>query len=178
METPFTLILAILSIESSYLDEVERPAQVVPDTVQFWMAPDSQWRIRTFAIDHDIHVHKIQIADEAKRLTTEFAKANIEKTYGDVTAQVLVIVFEEPSDPEAVKQVLERNHLKGQLEAVKAGYYFYNPDSGNYRTRSQPKPVAGKKQAEQGGAEEPATRAESDSEAGDKPQPESEERSR
>ena len=139
MTTTFTLILAILTVESSYLQEVEHPAKAVPDTVQFWFAPDSQWRIKTFAIDHDIHVHRIGATNNADRLTTEFAKNNIKKSYGDVTASVLVLEFPDPENETEVQRILKEHKLTGKLEAVKDGYYFYNADRGEYRTKSKPK---------------------------------------
>lgn len=139
MTTTFTLILAILTVESSYVQEVERPAKALPDTVQFWFAPDSQWRIKTFAIDHDIHVHRIGATNDADRLTTEFAKSNIKKAYGDVTAFVLVIDFPDPKNEALVQRIFEEHRLAGKLEAVKDGYYFYNADGGEYRTKSKPK---------------------------------------
>ena len=139
MASPFTLILAILTVESSYLSEVERPAKKVPDAVQFWFAPDSQWRIKTYAIDHDIHVHRVNIADESKRLTVEFSQNNIKKSYGDVTSEVLIVEFPDPKNEAEVRRILRDKELSGTLESVKGGYYFYNPDSGDYRSRSKPK---------------------------------------
>jgi hypothetical protein len=136
MTNAFTLIFAVLTVESSYLQELERPAKNVPDTVQFWFAPDSQWRIKTFGIDHDIHVYRI--AAEA-RITPEFATNNIKKSYGDVTASILVLEFADPKNKTDVEQVLKNHKLKGTLEQVKEGYYFYNPDGGDYRTKSRPK---------------------------------------
>ena len=38
-----------------------------------------------------------------------------------------------------VERILTDHHLKGKLEAVKDGYWFYNPDGGDYRTKSKPK---------------------------------------
>ena len=137
MASPFTLILAILTVESSNLNNVERPARGVPDTVQFWLGSESQWRIKTFAIDHDIHVHRITINNEAKRITAEFAQNNIKKTYGDVTAALLTIQFPDPTDEADVARILKENKLTGTLEHVEAGYYFYNPDSGDYKTKSK-----------------------------------------
>ena len=139
MANPFTLIVAILTVESSYLQEVEHPAKTVQDTVQFWFAPDSQWRIKTFAIDHDIHVHRIGVADNGSRLTTEFAQNNIKKIYGDVTATVFVLEFPDPKNEAEVQRILKEHKLTGKLEAVRDGYYFYNPDSAEYRTKSKPK---------------------------------------
>ena len=131
----FILVLAILTVQSSYAQEVEQPAQRVPDTVQFWFAPDSQWRIKTFALDHDIHVYQIR----GERLTTEFAQNNIRKSYGDVTDRVFVLEFPDPQNHIEVERILKQHNLNGSLEAVKEGYYFYNVDRGDYRTKSKPK---------------------------------------
>jgi len=139
MTNTFTLILAVLTVESSYLQEIERPTKNVPDTVQFWFAPDSQWRIKTFAIDHDIHVYRIGAQGSKARLTTESATNNIKKSYGDVTASVFVLEFPDPENKTEVERILKEHKLKGRLEAVKDGYYFYNPDGGDYRTKSKPK---------------------------------------
>ena len=136
MTNTFTLIVAILTVESSYLQEVERPTKHVPDTVQFWLARDSQWRIKTFAIDHDIHAYRV---DTIRHLTPEFATNNIKKSYGDVTAKVLTLEFRDPKNERDVERILKDHQLKGKLEAVKDGYWFYNPDGGDYRTKSKPK---------------------------------------
>ena len=69
MTNAFTLVLAILTVESSYVQEIERPATRVPDTVQFWFAPESDWRIKTFAIDHDIHAYRIGKTNNGARRT-------------------------------------------------------------------------------------------------------------
>lgn len=135
MTNTFTLIVAILTVESSYLQEVERPAKNVPDTVQFWFAPDNQYRIKTFAIDHDIHVYRVS----AFGLTPQFATNNIRKSYGDVTDKVLTLEFRDPKNEADVERILKDHQLKGKLEAVKEGYWFYNPDGGDYRTKSKPK---------------------------------------
>src|SRR5207245_4972487 len=54
-----TLVLAVLSVQSSYRNNTEKPASDVCDTVQWWITPDNTWRIKTFALDHDIHVHEV-----------------------------------------------------------------------------------------------------------------------
>ena len=135
----YLLIIAVLKVESSYLQDIERPTKNVPDTVQFWFAPDSEWRIKTFAMDHDIHVHRIGIAEDGTRLTTAFATNNIQKSYGDVTANVLTLEFRDPQNKAEVERVLKVHGLKGNLEAGSDGYHFYNPDGGEYRTKSKPK---------------------------------------
>ena len=60
METTYILVLAILSIQSSYLEDKEIPAERIPDTVQFWYSPGITWRVKTYAIDHDIHIGSVR----------------------------------------------------------------------------------------------------------------------
>lgn len=138
MDSTHTLIVAILTVEGSYSQNIERPATSVPDTVQFWYSPDMQWRIKTYAIDHDIHVHSIEIADPEQRLTNAFAEANIQKSYGDVVDRLMVLSFPDPTDSPSVRQILDSSGLSGELELVSDGYAFYNPDRGDYHSQSTP----------------------------------------
>lgn len=133
------LILAILSIQSSYLQETEAPAGNVPDTVQFWLLPRSAWRIKTFATDHDIHIHDIPSLSRPAEECVEFFVQNIEKSYGDVIAAMHVLHFDDYTDTAAVQATLKANGLKPHLEIAPAGFAFYNPDNGRYRTQSEPK---------------------------------------
>jgi hypothetical protein len=133
------LVLALLSIEDSYVEEIERPKSDVPDTVQFWLGPDSQWRIKTFAIDHDIHIYRLDDGAVKNPLSSERAEANIRKSYGDVIESIRVIRFECPTDSEASARTLVKEGLSGSLEVATAGFAFYNPDAARYHTQSKPK---------------------------------------
>ena len=138
MEAVVVLILTILSVESSYFQEVERPATKVPDTIQFWFTPDSQWRIRTYAIDHDIHLYTLGARPDGSRVTTDEARAHIVKHYREITASTIVLRFHDPNEPEEVRRVLAEHKLPGKLEVGKNGVTFYNPDGGEYRAKSKP----------------------------------------
>ena len=134
----FTLVLAILTTESSYAQEIERPATTVPDTIQFWLALDSQWRIRTYAVDHDIHVYTAGSRPDGSRLTAKEAADHIAKHYANITAKT-VTLESHPGDKVEVRRVLTEKVLTGVLEVGKNGVAFYNPDKGKYRTSSKPK---------------------------------------
>ena len=57
-----TLVLAILTIKGSYSRAIDFPLEGetdVPDTVQWWFGDGGCWRIRTYALDHDIHAYRI-----------------------------------------------------------------------------------------------------------------------
>lgn len=131
-----TLILAILTVESSYLDNLERPAGAVPDTVQFWFTPETQWRIKTYAIDHDIHVHPVATVEGEEPLDTGVACESIGDAYDDVLSELLMLEFPDPADEASVREILDESQLTGTLVAARDGCYFYNPDGGAYRIQS------------------------------------------
>jgi hypothetical protein len=136
MSAPATLVLAILSIESSYASDVERPAGEVPDTVQFWLAADGQFTIRTHAADHDIRVHRIARRPDGTPYDAAQAEALIDRHYADVTARRVTLPFPDPHDAAEVQRVLAGEGLAGCLQFVADGWAFYNADGGDYRPRS------------------------------------------
>jgi hypothetical protein len=138
MASSLTLVVGLLSVQSSYAKEVEQPATGVPDTIQFWLTSDTQRRIRTYAMDHDIHVYSLGSIEENK-VSVEFAIEHIKKHYADVTASLIVLMFSDPKDKKEVEQLLAARHLKGTLEISNSGVAFYNPDGGEYQTKSKPK---------------------------------------
>ncbi|HYW14473.1 MAG TPA: hypothetical protein VE871_21075 [Longimicrobium sp.] len=136
MSAPATLVLAVLSIESSYAGDVERPARGVPDTVQFWLAADGQWTLRTHAADHDLRVHRITARPDGSPYAAEQAEALIEKHYADVAARRVTLPFPNPADAEDVARILASKGLSGCLVVMPDGWSFYNPDGAEYRPRS------------------------------------------
>lgn len=79
------LIVAPLTVSSSYGQNVEEPAGESFDTVQFFLPDggDAVYRVRTFALDHDIHVHQIGWpADSAH----DRARTHLDDAYGQVLA--------------------------------------------------------------------------------------------
>ncbi len=125
------LVLALLSVESSYLTNIERPSTGVEDTIQFWLGATGAWRIRTYAIDHDIHVHSLGAMDR------ELAQTLIAKRYADVLKQQHVFTLSNPADAAEVQRLLQTHGLSGTLE-VTPDFAFYNPDDGAYSTQSTP----------------------------------------
>ena len=137
--TKGTLIIGVLTIESSYAQNTERPSRRVPDTLQFWISPARAWRIRTYATDHDIHPHSLGDLGKLNDRPTEFAREHIQKHYGDVLASTVVLEFPDTSDANAVRRVLAQHKLNGSLEVAKSGFVFWNPDDGHYKSQTTPK---------------------------------------
>src|SRR5690242_5713321 len=67
-----SLFVARLTIRSSYVRNVEQPADDVFDTIQLYMpdAGPAVFRIRTFAVDHDIHVHRFGASGPSRSVGT------------------------------------------------------------------------------------------------------------
>jgi len=129
-----TLVLAVLTVQSSYKDNVEKPAGQVPDTVQWWITPDTTWRIKTYAIDHDIHIHSL---DKVPASAVDFAVANTKEHYGDVLRKIHVVKFSD-GNSKTVAAALAQAGLANQLEMSPQGFAFWNPDGGAYTSQSRP----------------------------------------
>jgi hypothetical protein len=129
-----TLVLAILDIRSSYLEDRQELAErETPDTVQWWIAPDQTWRIRTFGIDHDLHLHHVRGGD------AEYYAEHTRRDYGDLIRAMYTLDFPDYQDAAAVGDVLRQAGLRPDLEiSDQHGFAFWNPDRGIYRTQSYP----------------------------------------
>jgi hypothetical protein len=132
-----TLLMAILTTKSSYIQEIEEPVDGpsdVPDTLQWWIAPEVTWRIRTYALDHDIHTHEIRGLADALRV----ARANNEKNYGDVISVQHQFDFADCTDKSETDAALAAAGLEQRLEIAADRFAFWKPDDATYRTQSAP----------------------------------------
>jgi hypothetical protein len=132
-----TLVLAILNVRSSYIAETEESIGdgEVPDTLQWWLG-DQAWRIKTFAVDHDIHMYS---CGPNKPGLVGLAQQNNAKHYGDVIAEQHVLEFDDCTNAETVAAVLASAGLANRLEVAALNFAFWKPDDVRYRTQSTPK---------------------------------------
>ena len=132
-----TLVLTSLSVQSSYLSGAERSLSDrsdVPDTIQWWIAQSGSWRIKTFAIDHDIHTHMIGYGDNLR----EIALANDRKNYCDVLQAQHVIEFNDVGDDNETNDAFESLGLVPHIEIAAGQFAFWKPDNKDYFTQSEP----------------------------------------
>lgn len=133
-----TLVLTILTVQSSYLREIEVPLgndSGPPDTVQWWIASTGSWRIRTYAIDHDIHTHSVGSADNLK----ELALKNAQDHYGDVIQSHHIVELTDCLDENEAAQAFRAAGLEPRVEIAVGRFAFWKPDEGRYYKQSQPK---------------------------------------
>ena len=102
-----------------------------PDTLQWWMNGEEVWRVKTFALDHDIHIH--HLAGNSPEHFIENAK----KTYGDLIAATHRLQFDDYLNEAGVERVFLNAGIAPNLEVAKAGFAFWNPDKTRYHTQSQ-----------------------------------------
>lgn len=140
-----TLLLAVLSIRSSYSQNLEGPAGLdePPATLQWWIGKDSAWRIRTFALDHDIHTYAVGFSPEI----LEIAAANNLKHYGAVTQSQHLLEFADCNDVAEVEIAFAEIGLPPNLEVAGDRFAFWKPDKARYRTQSVPREPDGSDQA-------------------------------
>jgi hypothetical protein len=133
------LLLAILSVKSSYSRELEtalEDADDVPDTLQWWFGDGGCWRIRTYALDHDIHAYQI---GNSLQLTLELARKNNYDNYGDIIKTQHVIHFVDCANFAELDAEFGRIGLVPRLEITANGFAYWKPDQADYSTKSKPK---------------------------------------
>lgn len=130
-----TLVLAVLNVKSSFKKKLEKPGDRLHDTLQWWIAPDRAWKIRTFSLDHDIHVEPT----ERGRDDVQAAVDHIHRQYGEKVFAVHVLTFPETPDDHQVQQVLAKAGLKPNLRVDTSGYAYWTPDNAKYRQQTQPR---------------------------------------
>lgn len=129
------LVVFFLSVQSSYSGDTEIAAtEEAFDTVQFYAANGTNWRIKTYAQDQDVHIWSLGsgVAD-----IVALARANTEKHYGDVLTEGYIIETEDGL--EGVRRELEQRGLPPNLELPPSGAVFWAPPGTTYRSRSVPK---------------------------------------
>jgi len=130
------LVLAVLKVKSSYSQNVEldvADADDAPDTVQWWLGAGGCWRIRTYAIDRDIHAYEI---GNSSQTTMELAQTNNQENFGDVIKSHHVIHFVNCADLSEVAAEFGRVGLCPRLEINPGRFAFWKPDEAVYSTKS------------------------------------------
>lgn len=130
------LIVARLNIKSSYAENREESADSAFDTVQFYFPTGDtpSWRIRTYAMDHDIHLHRLG-AKPANPI--EFVRAHLARTsYREILASFHTVKIEHSG---SASELHEAGLTGGAFEHdERLEFSFWNPDGAKYATKTQP----------------------------------------
>lgn len=129
------LLVSELRIASSYAENREVDAVDARDTVQFLLVGNDAWRVKTYALDLDVHVWRLGAMDRVQ--FEALAQSNTAKHYGDVLERTFML---EAADGVAgLSASLQRSGEPGALEVFPDGEAaFWVPAADLYETRSTP----------------------------------------
>ena len=134
-----TLVLAILTVKSSYARGIEEElagAGDLPDTLQWWIGRETTWRIKTFALDHDIHTYSVEGGGSE---LVELARSNNLRNYGDVLGVQHVLELQDCTDRVEVERAFARIELAPRLEVAAGRFAFWKPDDAAYWSQTEPR---------------------------------------
>ena len=131
------LIIFKLKVKSSYNQNIELPADSSFDTLQFFAQDKIIMRIKTFALDHDIHIHTIQLRGKTMDEMIDFLATSTNNHYGDIVDRELHLEIENPKEHEAIKAMFVKESLTPHIDTL-PDFIFWNPDNKKYRTQSKP----------------------------------------
>lgn len=130
------LMVFKLSVQSSYAEDTEHEADAEHfDTVQWWLADEATWRIRTYAIDSDIHLYTME-----GNIAEDVARDNTLKNYADITAEYFLVDLPDLADTAAVEAAMHAHGGAAALERARngAGFAIWNPLGVHFVTRTRP----------------------------------------
>ncbi len=130
------MFVSSLNVASSYANDIaEDVGTGTPDTMQWWIGSTESFRIRTYALDHDIHVHGMAAGGPD---IVDLARGNAERTYADLITMQTLIVIDDPEDDEAIADAFRAAGLDANVE-IADRFLFWLPDHGGvYRSKSEP----------------------------------------
>lgn len=131
-----TLIIFFLGIQSSYSDNREEQVAGFGDTVQWLITEDQVWRVRTYALDEDVHVHLVASKRDPALDYVALAHSNTETHYGDVLEREVTLHSNEGAS--GIVANLTENGLDAHLNKAASGLFFWSPIGSRYSTKSQP----------------------------------------
>src|SRR5262249_26047664 len=118
---------------------IERIAVGVSDTVQFWITPTRHWKVRTYAVNCDVHAWDLGDLGAMRESPVQFALDHISKHYGDILKSSTVLNFGEGPEETNVQRVLSENGLVGGLQEVEWDgklFSFWAPNGALYLKRT------------------------------------------
>jgi len=132
-----TWLLYVLTIEGSYIHDTGRPATIAPDTYQVWIAPDAAYDVRTYAIDKDVRVLRVEYPGRVSDPVGYFQEVALE-TYGDIIGQSYRIEARTGESAERLCQKVREFGLHPNVQNTPLGFPLWLPEDAKYWSQSGP----------------------------------------
>jgi hypothetical protein len=132
-----TLIISILSVESSYKKNKEIKAIKHHDILQWWVTNSGASRIKTYSLDQDIHIYYINKPNEFENLI-KLAKSNNQKHYSDIIIKNYEFKIEKGMKLSEFNNLLKTSKLNPHSELFNNNHLIWLPDNREYKTITTP----------------------------------------
>ncbi len=130
-----TWLIYRFSVEGSYLQDASRPASESCDTQQYWITPTEAFDVRTFAVDKDLRVLKLDYVGRVSEPEAYFHSV-AKRLYGDIIVAHFTIRVSEETPLDDVCSQIARLNLHPRVEWKSDGFPLWMPDEGEYHTQS------------------------------------------
>jgi hypothetical protein len=129
-------LLYTFTIEGSYAQDIERPATRVPDTFQYWITPSCAFDVRTFAIDQDIRVLRLEHEGHVDDPVAYFQEV-AQETYGDIIQAHYRIEATGDESVESLRKKVCALGLHPHVEMTELGFPLWLPEDAKYYTKHE-----------------------------------------
>jgi hypothetical protein len=130
-----TWLIYVLAVEGSYLQDVERPASTAPDTYQCWITPDEVYDVRTYAIDKDVRVLRVDYPGRVADPVEYFREIAVE-SYGDIIHQTYRIDAAPGESAASLREKVRAIGLHPHVQDTPLGFPLWLPEDAEYWSQS------------------------------------------
>lgn len=130
-----TWLIYVLTVEGSYLQDVDRQAIGCPDTYQCWITPNEVFDVRTFAIDKDVRVLRVDYPGHVDDPIQYFQEVALE-TYGDIIADSYLIDVAAGLSTEHLREKVKALGLHANVQDTPFGFPLWLPEDAKYWSQS------------------------------------------
>lgn len=134
--TSGTWLLYQFTVSGSYVRNVEEPATSICDSFQVWIDPANAWDVRTFALDHDVRVLRLEHNGKIPDPAEHFHGVALD-TYGDIIAHTLRLEIPAGSTAESLMNCMTQNDWFPHVEVTPLGIPLWLPEHTNYYSRDE-----------------------------------------
>jgi hypothetical protein len=131
-----TWLLYTFTIEGSYSQNIERLATRVSDTFQYWITPSCAFDVRTFAIDQDIRVLRVEHDGRVDDPVTYFQRI-AQETYSDIIQAHYRIEAVEDESVESLREKVRALGLHPHVQITELGFPLWLPEDAKYYTKHE-----------------------------------------
>jgi hypothetical protein len=132
-----TWLIFPLTLEGSYRQNLERPAQGPCDTFQYWITPKVGFDVRTFSIDKDIRVLQLDLSKKKEEEIEPTLVDMARRTYEGIIAREVRIEVTADDSVESLTAKVSAVGLFPHVEWTALNFPLWLPEHADYEDQSE-----------------------------------------